>query len=76
MTKTTFKVGPVNLDNLQASGLLGLRGGVTITRLQTSCFLYCPRPRGDPKLGAHLIHLLPQSAPGPAPHQETAAFLE
>ncbi|XP_076399827.1 5'(3')-deoxyribonucleotidase, cytosolic type isoform X2 [Peromyscus maniculatus bairdii] len=38
--------------------------------------LSCRRPRGDPKLGAHLVHLLPQSAPGPAPHQETAAFLE
>ncbi|XP_021491169.1 5'(3')-deoxyribonucleotidase, cytosolic type isoform X2 [Meriones unguiculatus] len=38
--------------------------------------LSCPRPRGDPKMGAHLVHLLPQSAPGSAPHQETAALLE
>ncbi|KAM5216693.1 5'(3')-deoxyribonucleotidase, cytosolic type isoform 3-T3 [Hipposideros larvatus] len=39
-------------------------------------FFPCPRPRGDPKLGAHLIHLLPQPAPGPAPYKETAALLE
>lgn len=75
MTKTTFKVGPVNLDNPQASGLLGLRRSKNdqITERMLSLL---PRPRGDPKLGAHLVHLLPQSAPGPAPHQETAAFLE
>ncbi|KAM9045166.1 5'(3')-deoxyribonucleotidase, cytosolic type isoform 2-T2 [Megaptera novaeangliae] len=36
----------------------------------------CPRPRGDPKLGAHLVHLLPQPAPGPASPTETAALLE
>ncbi|KAM9750543.1 5'(3')-deoxyribonucleotidase, cytosolic type isoform 2-T2 [Dama dama] len=34
------------------------------------------RPRGDPQLGAHLVHLLPQPAPGPAPASETAALLE
>lgn len=36
MTKTTFKVGPINFDHLQAPGLLGLRRGVKITRLQTA----------------------------------------
>nr|KAF6457917.1 5', 3'-nucleotidase, cytosolic [Rousettus aegyptiacus] len=36
----------------------------------------CPRPRGEPKLGAHLIHLLPQPAPGPAAPEETVALLE
>ncbi|KAF6095917.1 5', 3'-nucleotidase, cytosolic [Phyllostomus discolor] len=46
--------------------------------IQARCLspMSCPRPRGDPKLGAHLVHLLPQPAPGPAPHQETAALLE
>ncbi|XP_075846182.1 5'(3')-deoxyribonucleotidase, cytosolic type isoform X3 [Microtus pennsylvanicus] len=47
-----------------------------ITGLQFPNCLSCPRPGEDPKLGAHPVHLLPQSTPGPAPHQETAAFLE
>ncbi|XP_069849152.1 5'(3')-deoxyribonucleotidase, cytosolic type isoform X2 [Dipodomys merriami] len=41
-----------------------------------ACCLFCPRFRGDPELGAHLVHLLPQPAPGPAPLQEAAALLE
>ncbi|XP_073901272.1 5'(3')-deoxyribonucleotidase, cytosolic type isoform X2 [Castor canadensis] len=36
----------------------------------------CPRSRGDPKLGTHLVHLLPQPAPGPASHEAAAALLE
>ncbi|XP_073876498.1 5'(3')-deoxyribonucleotidase, cytosolic type isoform X5 [Macaca fascicularis] len=35
-----------------------------------------PERRGDPALGAHLVHLLSQSAPGPAPDKETVALLE
>ncbi|KAM5151041.1 5'(3')-deoxyribonucleotidase, cytosolic type isoform 3-T3 [Callospermophilus lateralis] len=44
---------------------------------QITCSMpFLPRPRGNPKLGAHLVHLLPQSAPGPAPFKETSALLE
>ncbi|XP_068932566.1 LOW QUALITY PROTEIN: 5'(3')-deoxyribonucleotidase, cytosolic type [Petaurus breviceps papuanus] len=47
----------------------------TIQGLDISFLVPCPRPRGEPKLGAHLVYLLPQPTTGPTPLQKKASFL-